>query len=397
MTPLHVVILAAGQGQRMRSSLPKVLHLLAGRPLLSYVVEAGECARRRAGACGARARRRDRARGDGRRPRRVGGAARAARHRTCGGAGDGRHPRRRDGAGALRPTFRWSNRTTAARHGDAGFGLWHRARHRGGGRPERIRPASCVVRTDRSAASSKRGMRTTSSAASRRSTPGFSPPTPEGCAAGYGARAATTSRASTTSPTSSPVRSRTGCRFAPCPPEAIEEVLGVNDRAQLAALERFQQRRLAEGLMRDGASLADPARVDIRGRVRTGSDVFVDVKRRVRGRGGARRSGDHRAGVRDQGHGDRARHGGPRPMRHRRGAHRRGLPDRPLRPGSARRPDCPAMPTSGTSSRSRTRPSARAPRRAISPTSATAASAATSTWVRASSPATTTAPASTRR
>ena len=61
------------------------------------------------------------------------------------------------------------------------------------------------------------------------------------------------------------------------PPEAIEEVLGVNDRAQLAALERFQQRRLAEGLMRDGASLADPARVDIRGRVRTGSDVFVDV------------------------------------------------------------------------------------------------------------------------
>ena len=40
MTPLHVVILAAGQGMRMRSSLPKVLHLLAGRPLLSYVVAA---------------------------------------------------------------------------------------------------------------------------------------------------------------------------------------------------------------------------------------------------------------------------------------------------------------------------------------------------------------------
>ena len=40
MTPLHVIVLAAGQGQRMRSSLPKVLHLLAGRPLLSYVVAA---------------------------------------------------------------------------------------------------------------------------------------------------------------------------------------------------------------------------------------------------------------------------------------------------------------------------------------------------------------------
>ena len=39
----------------------------------------------------------------------------------------------------------------------------------------------------------------------------------------------------------------------------------------------FHQRHLAELLMREGASLADPSRVDIRGRVRTGSDVFVDV------------------------------------------------------------------------------------------------------------------------
>ena len=61
------------------------------------------------------------------------------------------------------------------------------------------------------------------------------------------------------------------------PPEAVEEVLGVNDRAQRAALERFQQRRLADALMRGGATVADPARIDIRGRVRTGSDVFVDV------------------------------------------------------------------------------------------------------------------------
>ena len=40
MTPLHVVVLAAGQGKRMRSDLPKVLHLLAGRPLLSHVIDA---------------------------------------------------------------------------------------------------------------------------------------------------------------------------------------------------------------------------------------------------------------------------------------------------------------------------------------------------------------------
>jgi bifunctional UDP-N-acetylglucosamine pyrophosphorylase/glucosamine-1-phosphate N-acetyltransferase len=38
--PLHVVILAAGQGKRMHSALPKVLHQLAGRPLLAHVLDA---------------------------------------------------------------------------------------------------------------------------------------------------------------------------------------------------------------------------------------------------------------------------------------------------------------------------------------------------------------------
>ncbi len=38
--PLHVVILAAGQGKRMHSALPKVLHRIAGRPLLAYVIDA---------------------------------------------------------------------------------------------------------------------------------------------------------------------------------------------------------------------------------------------------------------------------------------------------------------------------------------------------------------------
>ena len=38
--PFHVVILAAGQGKRMRSALPKVLHRIAGRPLLAHVIDA---------------------------------------------------------------------------------------------------------------------------------------------------------------------------------------------------------------------------------------------------------------------------------------------------------------------------------------------------------------------
>lgn len=55
------------------------------------------------------------------------------------------------------------------------------------------------------------------------------------------------------------------------------EVDGVNDRVQLARLERIYQRQQAEALMRAGASLADPARVDIRGRVNVGQDVSIDV------------------------------------------------------------------------------------------------------------------------
>ena len=40
MSNLSVVVLAAGKGTRMRSALPKVLHPLAGRPLLAHVLAA---------------------------------------------------------------------------------------------------------------------------------------------------------------------------------------------------------------------------------------------------------------------------------------------------------------------------------------------------------------------
>jgi bifunctional UDP-N-acetylglucosamine pyrophosphorylase/glucosamine-1-phosphate N-acetyltransferase len=55
------------------------------------------------------------------------------------------------------------------------------------------------------------------------------------------------------------------------------EVLGVNDRAQLASLERIYQRRLAETLMRRGVTLLDPTRLDVRGELVTGRDVVIDV------------------------------------------------------------------------------------------------------------------------
>jgi len=57
----------------------------------------------------------------------------------------------------------------------------------------------------------------------------------------------------------------------------VDEVAGVNDRLQLSHIERRYQRRLAEQLMREGVTLIDPARFDLRGRVQTGHDVIIDV------------------------------------------------------------------------------------------------------------------------
>jgi bifunctional UDP-N-acetylglucosamine pyrophosphorylase/glucosamine-1-phosphate N-acetyltransferase len=56
-----------------------------------------------------------------------------------------------------------------------------------------------------------------------------------------------------------------------------DEVAGVNDRLQLAHLERVYQQRQAERLMREGVSLRDPARFDLRGTLEAGEDVVIDT------------------------------------------------------------------------------------------------------------------------
>lgn len=60
-------------------------------------------------------------------------------------------------------------------------------------------------------------------------------------------------------------------------PAGAEESLGVNDRAQLAQLERIYQRREASRLMAEGVTLVDPARIDVRGSLRAGRDCVIDV------------------------------------------------------------------------------------------------------------------------
>lgn len=56
-----------------------------------------------------------------------------------------------------------------------------------------------------------------------------------------------------------------------------DEVKGINDFAQLAHLERVCQSRQAEALMKDGVRIVDPARFDLRGDLQVGHDVTIDV------------------------------------------------------------------------------------------------------------------------
>jgi len=62
------------------------------------------------------------------------------------------------------------------------------------------------------------------------------------------------------------------------------ELMGANDRAQMAALEQVFQQRARRSLMEQGAALADPDSVQVRGDIEVGRDVFIDVNVVLQGR-----------------------------------------------------------------------------------------------------------------
>jgi bifunctional UDP-N-acetylglucosamine pyrophosphorylase/glucosamine-1-phosphate N-acetyltransferase len=68
-----------------------------------------------------------------------------------------------------------------------------------------------------------------------------------------------------------------GVPVAAAQPQGEWEVLGVNSKVQLAELERIQQLRIAQRLLENGVRLADPARIDVRGDLTCGRDVAIDV------------------------------------------------------------------------------------------------------------------------
>ena len=60
-------------------------------------------------------------------------------------------------------------------------------------------------------------------------------------------------------------------------PAHVWETLGVNSKVQLAELERIHQRNIANSLLEHGVTLADPSRIDVRGTLTCGRDVEIDV------------------------------------------------------------------------------------------------------------------------
>lgn len=74
-----------------------------------------------------------------------------------------------------------------------------------------------------------------------------------------------------------------GKRIQSAQPSSPVEVEGVNNRIQLSHLERALQARQAQQLMTDGVTLLDPARFDLRGTLQNGNDVVIDVNVIVEG------------------------------------------------------------------------------------------------------------------
>ncbi|MFO1427096.1 MAG: bifunctional UDP-N-acetylglucosamine diphosphorylase/glucosamine-1-phosphate N-acetyltransferase GlmU [Steroidobacteraceae bacterium] len=73
-------------------------------------------------------------------------------------------------------------------------------------------------------------------------------------------------------------------KVAPLVAPTVAEVLGINDKLQLAEVEAEYRRLRARELMLAGVTLADPARIDVRGELVTGRDVFIDVNAVFEGR-----------------------------------------------------------------------------------------------------------------
>ncbi|HXR57564.1 MAG TPA: bifunctional UDP-N-acetylglucosamine diphosphorylase/glucosamine-1-phosphate N-acetyltransferase GlmU [Casimicrobiaceae bacterium] len=274
-SPLDVVILAAGQGKRMHSALPKVLHPLAGEPLVAHVLASARALAPRAIAVvvghGADAVERALAAPDltfvrQNPPRGTGDATRVALAAlpadgvTLVGLGD--VPLVPDEALASVAEIAQANRVglLTARVRDP-FGLGRIVRGPAGD------VQSIVEETDATPEQRAIGEINTGfvAAPTARLAQWLSRLTPHNAQGEY----------YLTDIVAMAVADGVAVEAHTITDEA--SIQGVNDRAQLAALERIVQRRRANTLMLAGTTIVDADRIDIRGRLQCGRDVTIDV------------------------------------------------------------------------------------------------------------------------
>jgi bifunctional UDP-N-acetylglucosamine pyrophosphorylase/glucosamine-1-phosphate N-acetyltransferase len=273
--PLSVVILAAGQGKRMASDLPKVLQPLAGRPLLAHVVATARVLEPDAihvvyGHGGERVR----AAFEGEDLR----WALQAEQKGTGHALMQAMPGVPDGDTLLVlygdvPLIRARTlEGLVARAGAAGLALlsarlpdpagYGRVIRDGAGRVVRVVEEKDANRKERAVDEVNTGVLAAPAGKLRRWLAALTADNAQGeyyltdC---IGAAV------------------RDGCVVDAIAADDPSEVLGVNDKLQLAEAEAAHRRERAAELMRAGVTVVDPARLDVRGEVRCGRDVTLDV------------------------------------------------------------------------------------------------------------------------
>ncbi|MDI5889905.1 bifunctional UDP-N-acetylglucosamine diphosphorylase/glucosamine-1-phosphate N-acetyltransferase GlmU [Halomonas rhizosphaerae] len=271
---LDVVILAAGQGTRMRSTRPKVLHRLAGKPMVRHVIDTarGLEAERTHVVVGHGAEQVREALADCRVHYALQAEQKGTGHavaQTLEALGEGRvlvlygdvPLIRRETLVELLAHVdeRHLGLLTVTLEDPAGYG---RILRNAAGEVVAIVEHKDASETERAVRECNTGIMAMTAAQLRRWLPRLSADNAQGeyYLTDIIAMAAAE-----------------GVSIATAQPARPLEVEGVNNRAQMARLERAHQHDIAERLMEQGVALADPSRLDVRGRLTCGHDVEIDV------------------------------------------------------------------------------------------------------------------------
>lgn len=298
---VEVVVLAAGDGKRMRSRLPKVLHEVAGRPLLAWALDG---ARSLAPAAIHVVYRHERVRA----------VVEASRAREAADAGEAREA----GEAPPAPPLRWveqerprgtghalaqalpgvaGGRWVAVLYGDVpGLGADLLRRLAGAAGPRRLALVTVALerpdgygRILRDEAGRVAGIvehRDASPAerAIREVNTGILAAPAEALRGWVAALTADNAQGEYYLTDVVAMAASDGFEVVAVAPESADEVLGINDRVELEAAERLARRRRAEALMRAGVTLRDASRIDVRGQVEADEDVTIDVDVVLEGR-----------------------------------------------------------------------------------------------------------------